>query len=139
MQRIYTMSAYEIAAKDFFQRLVKEKTDLVLDVRLQNTSQLCGFTKEKDLSFFVPQLSGASYVHDLTFAPSKGLLDRYTKKRIGWEEYSEAYALLLEERKAVERYRRIYRACACVCLLGTQTKKRRSHNEVLYRCLLECI
>lgn len=51
MQHIFLLSAYEITAAAFFQKLKQERTDLVLDIRLNNTSQLCGFTKEKDLSF----------------------------------------------------------------------------------------
>lgn len=133
MQKIYRLSAYETTAAEFFQRVAAEETDLVLDVRLNNSSQLCGFTKKKDLEFFVPKLSGAKYVHDLLFAPDKGLLELYTKKRIGWEEYSDAYDLLLDKRKAMAIYAKKYKDFACVCLLGTQTKKRRSHNEILYR------
>lgn len=133
MQKVYVLSAYETTAADFFQRVAAEETDLVLDVRLNNSSQLCGFTKKKDLAFFVPKLAGAKYVHDLLFAPDKGLLDLYTKKRIGWEEYSDAYDLLLDKRKAMTAYERKYKDFGCVCLLGTQTKKRRSHNEILYR------
>ena len=133
MQKIYRLSAYETTAAEFFQRVAAEETDLVLDVRLNNSSQLCGFTKKKGLEFFVPKLSGAKYVHDLLFAPDKGLLELYTKKRIGWEEYSDAYDLLLDKRKAMAIYAKKYKDFACVCLLGTQTKKRRSHNEILYR------
>ena len=114
-------------------RLQQSFSSEVLDVRLNNSSQLCGFTKKKDLEFFVPKLSGAKYVHDLLFAPDKGLLELYTKKRIGWEEYSDAYDLLLDKRKAMAIYAKKYKDFACVCLLGTQTKKRRSHNEILYR------
>ena len=74
MQQLYTLSAYETAAADFFARLTAEKTDLVLDVRLKNSSQLCGFTKEKDLAFFVPRLTGARYVHDRDLAGKEGIL-----------------------------------------------------------------
>ena len=135
MQRLYTLSAYETTAAAFFSRLAAEKTDLVLDVRLRNTSQLCGFTKEKDLAFFVPQLTGARYVHDLLFAPEPGLLDLYTKQHIGWEVYGEEYRRLLEQRKAVEQYGQRYAKFSSVCLLGTQTLKRRSHTQVLYALL----
>jgi hypothetical protein len=58
-QKIFLLSAYETSAADFFQTLVRNKADLMLDVRQGNTSQLCGFTKKKDLAFFVPQLTGA--------------------------------------------------------------------------------
>ena len=135
MQRLYTLSAYEIAAADFFARLAAEKTDLVLDVRLKNSSQLCGFTKEKDLAFFVPRLTGARYVHELAFTPTKELLELYTKKHMSWEAYSDEYRLLMEQRGAWELYQQKYGGFSSVCLLGTQTRKRRSHNQVLYELL----
>ena len=135
MQNIYTLSAYETTAAAFFQRLREMHTDLVLDIRLNNQSQLCGFTKEKDLAFFVPQLTGAKYQHDLTLAPTKELLDMYTKKIIGWDAYRDEYLTLLEARQGKAHYREQYARFGCVCLLGTQTKKRRSHSEALYQVL----
>ncbi len=136
LQKVYTLSAYEISAKDFFERVAAENTDLVLDVRLKNGSQLCGFTKQKDLEFFVPRLTGARYLHELAFAPTKGLLDLYTKKQLDWRRYREEYRILLEQREALPRYFQLYGSLPCVCLLGTETKKRRSHTEVLYDAIL---
>ena len=123
MQHIFLLSAYEITAAAFFQKLKQERTDLVLDIRLNNTSQLCGFTKEKDLSFFVSQLTGAAYIHDLDFAP--------TKEHLPWNEYATAYLKLLNQRHGERLWEERYKKYGSVCLLGTETKKRRSHNEVL--------
>lgn len=135
MQNIFLLSAYEIKAKDFFEKLLFEKADLVLDVRLRNTNQLCGFTKENDLSFFIPQLTGAVYIHDLEFAPTKELLNMYMKRNITWEQYAEQYEKLMAERDVAARYRNKYGKYHSVCLLGTGTKKRRSHNEALVKIL----
>lgn len=131
MQHIFLLSAYEITASAFFQKLKQERTDLVLDIRLNNTSQLCGFTKEKDLSFFVSQLTGAAYIHDLDFAPTKQLLDGYIKEHLPWNEYATAYLKLLNQRHGERLWEERYKKYGSVCLLGTETKKRRSHNEVL--------
>ena len=81
MAKIYTLSAYETSAQEFFSSLRRHQTDLVLDVRLKNMNQLCGFTKRKDLKFLVPELTGATYVHDLRFAPEDVLLERYLHHR----------------------------------------------------------
>ncbi|MCR5757281.1 MAG: DUF488 domain-containing protein [Selenomonas sp.] len=136
MQKIFLLSAYEISAADFFQKLQREQTDLLLDVRLGNTSQLCGFTKRRDLAFFVPQLTGAEYIHDLDFAPDKKLLDLYTKHHMPWEDYAREYQKLIHQRNSIARFHERYGDYPTVCLLGTGTKKRRSHNEVLKKLLL---
>ena len=60
---VFTLSACETEARKFFETLIGEKTDLVLDVRRRNTNQLCGFTKQKDLEYFVEKMVGASYMH----------------------------------------------------------------------------
>ncbi len=137
LQNIFLLSAYEISAAKFFQTLRQQKVDLVLDVRRGNTSQLCGFTKEKDLAFFVPQLTGAQYVHDLTFAPDKELLDLYTKHHMPWETYAREYRKILAKRQGIAHFKEQYSGYQSVCLLGTATKKRRSHNEVLQAILME--
>mgnify|MGYP003588213928 CR=1 FL=1 len=135
MQTIYTLSAYETTAAAFFQRLREMHTDLVLDIRLNNQSQLCGFTKEKDLAFFVPQLTGAKYQHDLTLAPTKELLDMYTKKIIGWDAYRDEYLTLLEARHGKAHYPQQNPPFSRRRPLRTPTKKRRSHSEALYQVL----
>ncbi|MGN1023019.1 MAG: hypothetical protein ACI4OJ_05945, partial [Lachnospiraceae bacterium] len=59
----FTLSAYETSAEAFFTALKDHHTDLVLDIRLHNSNQLCGFTKERDLAYLVPALTGADYIH----------------------------------------------------------------------------
>ena len=135
MQKLYTLSAYETTARTFFDRLTAENTSLVLDVRLNTASQLCGFTKDKDLAFFIPKLCGAAYVHDTMFAPAKEILDAYIHNRSSWQDYSDAYGYLMEQRNAWQSYQKKYAGFSCVCLLGTATRKRRSHSEILYELL----
>ncbi len=135
-QKIFLLSAYETSAADFFQTLVRNKADLMLDVRQGNTSQLCGFTKKKDLAFFVPQLTGADYIHDVVFAPDRELLDLYTKYHMPWEDYAREYEKIIRKRDGVAHFKERYGKYHSVCLLGTATRKRRSHNEVLRDLLL---
>ncbi len=129
--QVNTISAYETTAEAFFERLAEWKADLVLDTRLKNTNQLSGFTKRDDLAFFVDRLAHARYVHDKLFAPAPTMLERYLHGNIGWEAYAEAYREDMREREAVPRFFESYGEFDSVALVGTATRARRSHVEVL--------
>lgn len=74
----------------------------MIDVRLNNTSQLAGFAKRDDLQFFLHALCDAEYCHQPTLAPTQEILDAYKKKEIAWEEYEQRFLELLTHR-AVEQ------------------------------------
>ncbi len=69
-------------------------------MRLNNTSQLAGFTKRDDLRYFLREICGAEYHHEPALAPTKEILDAYKKKQISWEEYETRYVALLAQRGA---------------------------------------
>lgn len=69
-----------------------------MDVRLNNVSQLAGFAKSADLSYFLDTICGATYEHDLRLAPTPEMLDAYRKKEIAWPEYESAFRDLMLER-----------------------------------------
>lgn len=70
----------------------------MVDVRLNNVSQLAGFAKSGDLAYFLREIRGIAYEHDLRLAPNAELLDSYRKKEITWDEYEPAFLELMEER-----------------------------------------
>jgi uncharacterized protein (DUF488 family) len=74
-----------------------------MDVRLNNVSQLAGFTKRNDLAYFVSTICGAEYVHELLLAPTSELLDSYKGGQISWKEYEEAFRNLIEYRDVEHR------------------------------------
>ena len=74
----------------------------MIDVRLNNRSQLAGFAKRDDLAYFLAELCGADYVHAPVLAPTQELLDGYKKKEIPWEDYEIQFVALLEERNVEE-------------------------------------
>lgn len=131
MTRIVAVSPYQTTAEKFFGQLEELGCDLVLDVRLKNTNQLAGFSKRGDLDYFVRRILGATYAYDPLFAPEPGLLDDYLKKRIDFAEYGRRYARLMDGRGALEAFRRLYAGYEGVALVGTATRRRRSHAEVL--------
>jgi uncharacterized protein (DUF488 family) len=74
----------------------------VIDVRLNNTSQLAGFAKRDDLEYFLRELCGAAYVHEPRLAPTGEILDDFKKKRISWDEYERRFKKVMEQRKIEE-------------------------------------
>lgn len=87
-------------AAEFFGILRGAGIRRLIDIRLNNNSQLAGFTKRDDLRFFLGELCGAEYVHEPQLAPSKEILDAYQAKQLSWEDYETRYLDLLAERDA---------------------------------------
>lgn len=86
------------SAEEFFTALRVHGIRRLIDVRLRPTSQLAGFAKARDLSWFLAELCRAEYIHEPLLAPTAELLDGYRKKQIPWEEYEERFAKLMQER-----------------------------------------
>ena len=88
---IYTIGFAKKKAEEFFGALRKARIKRLIDVRLNNTSQLAGFTKKDDLQFFLKELCGADYVHEPLLAPTPDILISYKKKKINWQEYEKRF------------------------------------------------
>jgi len=99
MTNLFTIGFTRKSAADFFMRLRQAGVDTVIDTRLNNKSQLAGFAKQDDLRFFLREIGGINYKHELSLAPTQDILDAYKKKKMSWEEYSERYLALLKERQ----------------------------------------
>ena len=113
---IYTIGFTKKNAAEFFGILRRAGIRRLIDVRLNNTSQLAGFAKRDDLRFFLGELCGAEYRHEPPLAPTKEILDAYKKKQISWEEYETRYVDLLAERDAEHAVdRRLFDVPACCC------------------------
>lgn len=50
---IFTIGFGKKSARDFFEILQRAAVKKVVDIRLNNTSQLAGFSKKNDLSYFL--------------------------------------------------------------------------------------
>ena len=98
MTKLFTIGFTGKSAEQFFTRLEKAGVTRVVDTRLNNVSQLAGFTKRRDLEFFLKRVAGIDYVHDTELAPTVEMLDDYKKKRIKWEEYEARFNELLKSR-----------------------------------------
>ena len=50
--KLFTIGFTQKTAQEFFEKLKENNVELLLDIRLNNASQLAGFAKDKDLQFF---------------------------------------------------------------------------------------
>lgn len=96
---IYTIGFTQTTAQDFFGRLKNAGIQRLLDVRLNNSSQLAAFAKASDLPFFLSELLGASYEHDPRLAPTHELLEGYKKLKGDWAAYERRFLELMAERQ----------------------------------------
>ena len=96
---IYSIGFTQKSASEFFGTLKANGIERLLDVRLNNTSQLAGFAKQADLKYFLEQICGAAYEHEPLLAPTQEILDAFKKHKRSWEVYTEAYLALIGSRK----------------------------------------
>jgi uncharacterized protein (DUF488 family) len=132
---IFTIGFTKRRAESFFELLKDNDVQLVLDIRLRNESQLAGFSKGKDLEYFLKCLINCEYVHDLTFAPTPELLDSFKKKKCDWESYVIKYQKILYERDAIQYFFSEYGNRERICLLCSEYKPDQCHRRLLAECI----
>lgn len=93
---LYTIGFAKKDAQAFFEMLRSAKVRKVIDVRLNNVSQLAGFTKKNDLRYFLEKILGCGYEHRPDWAPTKGILDPYKKGKMTWDDYVRDFSALME-------------------------------------------
>ncbi len=96
---IFTIGFTKINAREFFGRLTRAGIERLVDVRLNNTSQLASFAKRDDLEFFLAELCSARYVHEPLLAPTQAMLDAYKKSKGSWADYEKCFLTLMAERQ----------------------------------------
>jgi uncharacterized protein (DUF488 family) len=97
--KLFTIGFTGKSAKEFFEKLGRAGVRRIVDTRLNNVSQLAGFTKKRDLEYFLRAITDIEYVHEVQLAPTKDILDGYKKKRIVWDAYERAFRQLLDSRQ----------------------------------------
>jgi len=96
--RICTIGFTHKNAEEFFSRLRHAGVKRVVDVRLNNVSQLAGFSKRDDLKYFLKSILGVEYVHSPILAPTQDMLDEYKKNKGDWKVYENKFLSLMEKR-----------------------------------------
>jgi uncharacterized protein (DUF488 family) len=118
---IYTIGFTQKNARQFFDALIQAKIEQLLDIRLNNVSQLAGFTKKADLDYFLSKICNAAYIHETRLAPTSDMLDEYKKGGGAWDEYERAFLALMESRRVEEAIPRSLFAKRTVLLCSEAT------------------
>jgi uncharacterized protein (DUF488 family) len=100
---IFSIGFTQRTAEQFFTTLRSAGVRRLLDVRLNNTSQLAGFAKRDDLRFFLHEICSATYEHEPLLAPTQPMLDAYKKHKGTWPDYEHDFLALMRERRIEDR------------------------------------
>lgn len=97
--KLFTIGFTKTSADHFFTRLKRSGASKVVDVRLNNVSQLAGFAKRDDLRYFAKEICGMGYRHIPDLAPTQDILDKFKKKKGAWSEYEYDFLNLMRTRR----------------------------------------
>jgi len=100
---VHTIGFTKKTAAEFFGLLRKSGTKRIVDVRLNNVSQLAGFSKREDLQYFLKEISNIDYIHLPLLAPTQEILDAYKKRKGDWSVYEPAFLELMKKREIEKR------------------------------------
>lgn len=100
----------------------------LVDVRLNNVSQLAGFAKRDDLRYFAKSICGIDYEQIPELAPTQDILHDYKKSKGAWSVYAEKFLDLMARRKIenIERSR-----LDGGCLLCSEEKPHHCHRRLV--------
>ena len=132
---VFTIGFTKKSAESFFGKLKQSGAKRIIDIRLNNVSQLAGFTKRDDLRYFLREICGMDYVHMVDLAPSKEMLDRYKKQRGDWSTYEREFLELLKRREVERNVAK--EIISDGCLLCSEDKPARCHRRLVAEYLKE--
>lgn len=121
---IYTIGFTKHTAEDFFEKLKRAGATRLVDVRLNNVSQLAGFAKRDDLRYFLDRVCGAEYVHEPRLAPTQEMLDAFKKHKGSWSEYERLFLDLMSTRHIEDSIPKELFAGVTVLLCSEHTPER---------------
>jgi uncharacterized protein (DUF488 family) len=127
--RIFTIGFTKKSAEQFFTKLRNSGAKRVVDVRLNNVSQLAGFAKKIDLEFFLRELCTMAYVHVPLLAPTQDLLDADKKGRGQWSDYERDFLELMKSREIEKNVS--MDTIAEGCLLCSEEKPEHCHRRLV--------
>ena len=127
--RIFTIGFTKKSAEQFFDRLKQPGLARLIDARLNNVSQLAGFTKKNDLKFFLKEICNIEYLHMPELAPTQGILDAYRKNGADWAVYEKQFLALLDTRRIKDKLDK--RLIDGSCLLCSEATPEHCHRRLV--------
>lgn len=131
--KVATIGFTKKTAKQFFGLIKESKAKRVVDVRLNNVSQLAGFAKRDDLKYFLKGICGVEYVHLPELSPTKEMLDDYKKNHKNWNLYEKQFLDLMSERKIENKVSQ--ELINDGCLLCSEEKPHHCHRRLVHEYL----
>lgn len=129
---IYTIGFSGKNAETFFGLLKLHQIQTLVDIRLNNRSQLAGFTKATDLPYFLQTICNISYQHLPELAPDAELLKDYQNKIVDWMGYQTRFTALLKARQADAIIKEQWRIWdKPVCLLCSEPTAEQCHRRLI--------
>jgi len=132
---VSTIGFTQTSAEHFFERLLGRNVRKLIDVRLHNTSQLAGFAKAQDLSYFLQKIGSIQYMHEPILAPTDDLLKEYRKEKLGWAFYEGRFRALMAERRIEEQL--TPESLDHSCLLCSEATPHHCHRRLVVEYLNE--
>ena len=132
--KLFTIGFTKTTAEGFFTRLSRANVRKLVDVRLNNVSQLAGFAKREDLKYFAKSICHIEYEHLPALAPTQDILDEYKKSKGSWDDYAEKFTRLMAQRK-IENLDK--EKLDGGCLLCSEDKPHQCHRRLVAEYLKE--
>jgi uncharacterized protein (DUF488 family) len=133
--KLFTIGFTKKDAKTFFGLLMKNNVKTIIDIRLNNHSQLAGFTKGNDLAYFLKAIAGIDYYYFIQAAPEESLLKKWQKGGSSWPEYEVAYKEMLVKRNVIGKID--LKILENGCLLCSEPTAEQCHRRLLGEYLRE--
>jgi len=127
--KIFTIGFTKKPAREFFEKLRRPGLARLVDVRLNNVSQLAGFSKRDDIQFFCETILSIGYLHLPELAPTQAMLDGYKKKHGNWPDYEKTFLALMAERKIEDTLAR--EVMDGGCLLCSEATPENCHRRLV--------
>lgn len=126
---VYSIGFTEKPAERFFGLLRESGAKRVVDVRLNNASQLAGFSKKDHLPYFLKEILEIDYIHQPLLAPTADILDPYKKHKGDWSIYETAFLDLMRKREIEKRIDPA--TIKDGCLLCSEDKPHHCHRRLV--------
>lgn len=127
--RLFTIGFTQKTAEEFFTLLQNAGVKRVLDIRLNNKSQLAGFSKSEDMEYFLRTIGGIGYRHVVEMAPTQLLLDKARQAKGTWDAFEKQFVTLMKQRRIERIVDR--RELDGACLLCSEHEPDHCHRRIV--------
>ena len=128
---LFTIGFTKKSAQTFFELIKAHDISMLIDIRLNNASQLASFSKGGDLDYFLSEICGCNYRYEPIFAPSKELMDGYKDKKISTAQFEDGYSSLMTNRGALLYFSENFLSENRICMLCSEDTPEHCHRRIL--------